>query len=66
VAACAARSPYDHDHAAAEEAGTDLANLTVIKPVVDHRHRIAGKHLLGVNREIGPPDAQTSNRAWRD
>jgi hypothetical protein len=52
VAARAALSPYDHNHSAVEETGADPANLAVVKPVVDHRHRVAGKHLPGVNREI--------------
>jgi hypothetical protein len=51
----AALSPYDHDHSTIEEAGADPPNLAVIKPLVDHRHRIAGKHLFGVNREIETP-----------
>jgi hypothetical protein len=55
VAARAALSPYDHDHSAIEETGADPANLAVIEPVVDHRHRLAGKHFLGVNREIETP-----------
>jgi len=55
AAAGAALSPYDHDHSAIEEAGADPANLAVIKPVVDHRYRVAGKHPLGVNREIETP-----------
>jgi hypothetical protein len=55
VAARAALSPYDHNHSAVEETGADPANLAVVKPVVDHRHRVAGKHLLGVNREIETP-----------
>jgi hypothetical protein len=47
--------PYDHDHSAIEEAGADPANLAIIKPLVDHRHRVAGKRFLGVNREIQTP-----------
>jgi hypothetical protein len=55
VAARAALGPYDHDHSAIEEAGADPANLAIIKPLVDHRHRVAGKRFLGVNREIQTP-----------
>jgi hypothetical protein len=55
VTARAAWSPYDHDHSAVEEAGADPANLAVIKPLVDQRNRVAGKHLFGVNREIETP-----------
>jgi hypothetical protein len=55
VAARAALSPYDHDHSTIEEASADPANLAVIKPVVDHRYCVPGKHFLGVNREIETP-----------
>jgi hypothetical protein len=55
VTARAALSPYDYDHSAIEEAGADPTNLAVIKPLVDHRYRVPGKHLLGVNREIETP-----------
>jgi hypothetical protein len=55
VATRAAFSPYNHDHPAAEEAGTDPADLAAIKAVVDHRDRVAGKHLLRVNREVETP-----------
>jgi hypothetical protein len=55
VAARAALSPYDHDHSAIEEAGADPANLAIVKPLIERRHRLAGKYLLGVNREIETP-----------
>jgi hypothetical protein len=55
VTARAALSPYDHVHSIVEEAGADPANFAVIKPLVDHRNRVAGKHLFGVNREIETP-----------
>jgi hypothetical protein len=55
VAARAALSPYDHDHSAIEETGADPANLAVIKPVIDHRYRVTGKHLLRINSEIETP-----------
>jgi hypothetical protein len=55
VATRAALSPYDYDHSAIEEAGADPANLAIVKPLIDHHHRLAGKHFLGVNREIETP-----------
>jgi hypothetical protein len=58
VAARAALGPYDDDHSAVEETGADPADLVVVEPIVDHRHRVAGKHPLGVNREIETPMRQ--------
>jgi hypothetical protein len=54
--------PYDHDHSAIEEAGADPANLAIVKPLVDHRHRVAGKRSLGVNREIQTRCARVQSR----
>jgi hypothetical protein len=45
-------SPYDHDHPSIKEASADPANLAVIKPVVDHCDRVAGKHFSASTREI--------------
>jgi hypothetical protein len=55
VAARAALSPYDHDHSVIEETGTDPANLAVVKPVIEDSHRLAGKYLFGIDREIEAP-----------
>jgi hypothetical protein len=55
VAAGAALGPYDDDHSTVEEAGTDPANLAILKPIVGRRYRVAGKHFLGVHREIETP-----------
>jgi len=58
VAARAALRPYDHDHSISEEAGADLAQLAIVEPVVDHRYRLAGKHLRRIDREIETPVRQ--------
>jgi len=62
VAAGAALSPYDHDHSAIEETGADPANLAVINPVVDHRYRVAGKHLSASTAKSSPRCAIVHSR----
>jgi hypothetical protein len=62
VAARAPLCPYDHDHPVIEETGADPANLAIVKPVLDHRHRVARKHLFGVNREIETPMGRVQSR----
>jgi hypothetical protein len=52
VTAGAALGPNDHHHSAIEESGADPTNFAVVKPVVRDRHRDAGKHLFGIDREI--------------
>jgi hypothetical protein len=62
MAACAAFGPYDHDHPICQEACADPANFAVIRPVVDHRHGVTGKHLLGINCEIESPMDKVQSR----
>jgi hypothetical protein len=58
VAARIPLGPYDHDHPVIEKTCADAANLAVVKPVIYSRHCVAGKDLLGVNREIETPVRQ--------
>jgi hypothetical protein len=58
VAACIPPSPYDHNHPVIEKTCADPANFAVVKPVINNRHRVARKTLLGVNREIKTPVRQ--------
>jgi hypothetical protein len=55
VAACIPPGPYDHDHPVTEKTCADPANFAVGKPVINNRHRVVRKTLLGVNREIETP-----------
>jgi hypothetical protein len=51
--------PYDHDQPVIEKTCADLANFTIVKPIINHGHRLARKNLLGINREIKTPVRQS-------
>jgi hypothetical protein len=57
----AASSPNDHEHSAVKKTGADAANLTIVKSVVDHRHGIAGKHLLTFFSKLLAADLATES-----
>ena len=60
MAGGAASRPNHNHHSPAQMADGHRPNLAVVKPVVVHRHRVAGKHLPGVNREIETPVCEGS------
>jgi hypothetical protein len=65
VAGVATLSPDDCHHPIAKQASTQIANFTIVEPIINGGNRPAREYLLGINGEIEPSLGECPNAFWR-